>query len=203
MAGPLHHLELTLHVGSRLPSYCSATGKALLAFLPWPDLDQLVDRIDLVQRGPRTLTSKKALLAELDQVRRTGVAVNDEELESALRSIAVPVRSRSGQVIAAVNIAIPWSPEAITDLVGQHAPALPGHRAPDRRPGHLKAAPGHHRTCAQAFIRCRCLAIPGRQATRLRSELDDRSTTSHFGGIAATRAESAVDPPAFWLDDGA
>jgi IclR family pca regulon transcriptional regulator len=77
-----------------------------------------------VQRGPRTLTSKAALLAELDHVRRTGVAVNDEELESALRSIAVPVRSRSGEVIAAVNIAIPWSPEAITELVGQHAPAL-------------------------------------------------------------------------------
>ena len=122
--GRYHHFEFSLHVGSRLPSYCSATGKALLAFLPRPDLDQLLDRIDLVQRGPRTLTSKTALLAELDHVRRTGVAVNDEELESALRSIAVPVRSRSGQVIAAVNIAIPWSPEAITELVGQHAPAL-------------------------------------------------------------------------------
>jgi IclR family transcriptional regulator, pca regulon regulatory protein len=122
--GRYHHLEFTLHVGSRLPFYCSATGKALLAFVPRPDLDQLLDRIDLIQRGLRTLTSKTALLAELDHVRRTGVAVNDEELESALRSIAVPVRSRSGQVIAAVNIAIPWSPEAITELVGQHAPAL-------------------------------------------------------------------------------
>jgi len=71
-----------------------------------------------------TLSAGPMLLAELDHVRRTGVAVNDEELESALRSIAVPVRSRSGQVIAAVNIAIPWSPAAITDLVGQHAPAL-------------------------------------------------------------------------------
>jgi IclR family pca regulon transcriptional regulator len=80
--------------------------------------------MDLIQRGPRTVTSKTALLAELDHVRRTGVAVNDEELESALRSIAVPVRSRSGAVIAAVNIAIPWSPEAINELVGQHAPAL-------------------------------------------------------------------------------
>jgi IclR family pca regulon transcriptional regulator len=123
--GPYHHLEFTLHVGSRIPAYCSATGKALLAFLPRRDLDRLLDRIDLTQRGPRTLTSKKALLAELEQVRRTGIAVNDEELESALRSIAVAVRSRSsGQVVAAVNIAIPWSPEAITELVGQHGPVL-------------------------------------------------------------------------------
>jgi DNA-binding IclR family transcriptional regulator len=43
-------------------------------------------------------------------VRRTGIAVNDEELQSALRSIAVPVRSRSGEVVAAVNVSIPWSP---------------------------------------------------------------------------------------------
>ena len=57
-------------------------------------------------------------------MRRTGIAVNDEELESALRSIAVPVRSRSGQVVAAVNIAIPWSPEAITELASQHGPLL-------------------------------------------------------------------------------
>jgi len=122
--GRYHHLEFTLHVGSRLPSYCSATGKALLAFLPRPDLDRLLDRIDLVQRGPRTLTDKAALVAELDQVRRTGVAVNDEELENALRSIAAPVRSRSGEVVAAVNIAIPWSLVAMSELVAQHAPTI-------------------------------------------------------------------------------
>jgi IclR family pca regulon transcriptional regulator len=122
--GRYHHLEFTLHVGSRLPAYCSATGKVLLAFLPRPDLDRLLARIDLVQRGPRTLTDKKALLAELERVRRTGLAVNDEELESALRSIAAPVRARSGEVIAAVNVAIPWSPVAMSELVSRLGPAL-------------------------------------------------------------------------------
>ena len=122
--GRYHHLENNLHVGSRLPSYCSATGKALLAFLPRLDLNQVLDRVDIVQRGPRTVKTKAALLAELEHVRRTGVAVNDEELESALRSIAVPVRSRSGAVVAAINLAIPWSPVAITELASQFAPAL-------------------------------------------------------------------------------
>ena len=122
--GRYHHLEYTLHVGSRLPSYCSATGKALLAFLPRPDLDRLVDRIDFVQRGPRTLTDKSALLTELEHVRRTGIAVNDEELDSALRSIATPVRARTGDVVAAVNVSIPWSPVAMNDLVSQLGPSL-------------------------------------------------------------------------------
>jgi IclR family transcriptional regulator, pca regulon regulatory protein len=122
--GRYHQLEFTLHVGSRLPAYCSATGKVLLAFLPHAELDRLLDRIELVQRGPRTLTDKGALLAELERVRHTGVAVNDEELESALRSIAAPVRSRSGEVVAAINVAIPWSPVAMSHLVAELAPTL-------------------------------------------------------------------------------
>jgi len=122
--GRYHHLEFTLHAGSRLPSYCSATGKALLAFLARPDLDRLLERIDLVQRAPRTVTDKSSLLRELEQVRRTGIATNDEELESALRSIAAPVRSRSGEVVAAVNVAIPWSPAAMNELVNRLGPTV-------------------------------------------------------------------------------
>ncbi len=122
--GRYHHLEFSLHAGSRIPSYCTATGKALLAFLPRPELDRVLGCIDFVQRAPRTLTSKKALLAELDQVRRTGMATNDEELESALRSIAAPIRSRSGEVVAAVNVAVPWSPVAMSELVTKLGPAV-------------------------------------------------------------------------------
>ena len=122
--GRYHQLEFSLHVGSRLPSYCSATGKALLAYLPQPDLDRLLDRMELVQRGPRTLTDKKSLIRELEKVRCTNIATNDEELESALRSIAAPIRSRSGQVVAAVNLAIPWSPAAMSELVSRLGPTV-------------------------------------------------------------------------------
>jgi IclR family pca regulon transcriptional regulator len=124
LPGRYHHLEFSLHVGSRIPAYCSATGKALLAFLPRPDLERILDRTDLVQRGPRTLTDKKTLLAELEQVRRTGIATNDEELDSALRSIASPVLTRSGEVVAAVNVAIPWSPAPMGDLVTRLGPTV-------------------------------------------------------------------------------
>jgi IclR family pca regulon transcriptional regulator len=122
--GRYHHLEFALHVGSRIPSYCSATGKALLASLPQPDLNELLDRIELLPRGPRTLTNRAALMAELTQTRRTGIAVNDEELDRGLRSIAVPVRSRPGEVIAAINLSIPWSPVAISELADQFGPTL-------------------------------------------------------------------------------
>ncbi len=122
--GRYHHLEFTLHVGSRIPGYCSATGKALLAFLPHSHLDRLLEQTDLLQRGPRSLTDKKTLHAELEQVRRTGLATNDEELESALRSIAAPIRSRSGDVVAAVNVAIPWSLVPMNELLRQLGPTI-------------------------------------------------------------------------------
>ena len=124
--GRYHHLEFGLHAGSRIPSYCSATGKALLAFLTQPDLEDVLDRIDLLPRGPRTLTNRAALTAELSQVRRTGIALNDEELDSGLRSIAVPIRSRAGLVVAAINLAFPWSPVAMSELADQFGPLLQG-----------------------------------------------------------------------------
>jgi IclR family transcriptional regulator, pca regulon regulatory protein len=124
--GRYHHLEFGLHAGSRIPSYCSATGKALLAFLAQPVLDELLDRIELLPRGPHTATSRAALTAELSQVRRTGIALNDEELDSGLRSIAVPIRSRSGPIVAAINLAFPWSPAAMSELTDQFGPLLQG-----------------------------------------------------------------------------
>jgi IclR family transcriptional regulator, pca regulon regulatory protein len=124
LPGRHHNLEFSLHVGSRIPAYCSATGKVLLAFLPRPDLHRLVERIDVVQRGPRTVMEKGALLAELEQVARTGLAVNDEELDRGLRSIAAPVRARSDEVVAAINVAIPWSPEPMSELVTRLGPIL-------------------------------------------------------------------------------
>jgi IclR family transcriptional regulator, pca regulon regulatory protein len=122
--GRYSQIEHTLHLGSRIPAYCSATGKILLAFLPRADLDRLLSRIDLVPRGPRTLTDKNALLAELAEVARTGLAVNDEELDRGLRSIAAPVRGRSGDVSAAINVAIPWEPVPMSELVERLGPGL-------------------------------------------------------------------------------
>src|SRR2546422_817423 len=83
-------IDLNLHVGSRLPAYCTSMGKVLLAFLPDGERDTLLDGIRLTQRGPNTLTARRALVAELKRVRETGFALNNEELAYGLRSIAAP-----------------------------------------------------------------------------------------------------------------
>jgi IclR family pca regulon transcriptional regulator len=99
-------IDLNLHVGSRLPAYCTSMGKALLAYVPPDRLRLLLDRTDLARRGPNTITAREALLSSLQRVRQSGVAVNDEELAPGLRSIAAPIRDGRGAVVAAANIAV-------------------------------------------------------------------------------------------------
>jgi len=92
-----------LGLGSRLPAYCSATGRALLAALPPEEAEQRLRRSNRVARTPHTRTDLDALLALLEDVRRQGYAVSDEELELGVRSIAVPVRDSDGRAIAAMS----------------------------------------------------------------------------------------------------
>jgi IclR family pca regulon transcriptional regulator len=99
-------MDLNLHIGSRLPAYCTSMGKVLLADRDQAALRVLLDRTDLARRGPKTITAREQLMTALTRVRRAGIAINDEELAPGLRSLAAPVRDRSGAVVAAVNIAV-------------------------------------------------------------------------------------------------
>jgi IclR family pca regulon transcriptional regulator len=117
-------IDLNLHVGSRLPAYCTSMGKVLLAFLPDAERDAVLARVQFSRRGPNTLGGKKALLDDLERVREIGVGVNNEELAYGLRSIAVPVRGASGEVVAAINLAAHRTMASMDDLVGRLSPAL-------------------------------------------------------------------------------
>jgi len=99
-------IDLNLHVGARLPAYCTAMGKAILAFLPEERCEELIARIDFAPRGPNTVTDPQAFREELARIRASGVALNDEELAYGLRSIASPIRSESGEAVAALNLAV-------------------------------------------------------------------------------------------------
>jgi IclR family transcriptional regulator, pca regulon regulatory protein len=99
-------MDLNLHVGSRLPAYCTAMGKVLLAHRDPATLRALLERTDLARRAPKTITAREQLTSALNRVRETGIALNDEELAPGLRALAVPVRARSGEVVAAINVAV-------------------------------------------------------------------------------------------------
>jgi IclR family pca regulon transcriptional regulator len=117
-------IDLNLHVGARLPAYCTALGKAILAFVPEQQLARIISEIDFAPRGPNTLTDPKAFRAELDKIRVSGIAVNDEELAYGLRSIAAPIHSQSGEVVAALNLAVHRTMVTMDELIERFGPAV-------------------------------------------------------------------------------
>jgi IclR family pca regulon transcriptional regulator len=117
-------IDLNLHVGSRMPAYCTSMGKVLLAFMAQDECEAVLDSSTLARRGPNTLTTRKALRAELERVRRDGFAINNEELAYGLRSIAAPVRQSDGAVASAVNLAVHSSMVSMQELVARLTPAL-------------------------------------------------------------------------------
>ena len=112
-------IDLNLHVGSRLPAYCTSLGKVLLAHLPPLLQEAALEGIDFTRRGPNTITSRSALLAELERVRAQGLATNNEELAYGLRSIAAPIFDYRGDAVAAINLAVHSSMVSMQDLVAR------------------------------------------------------------------------------------
>ncbi len=93
-----------LHIGSRLPAYCTSMGRVLLAHLPAEQLEAYLAKVALISHTARTVSSVEKLRLALRNVRRHGYALVDQEYEIGLRSIAVPVYAPTGRVVATLNL---------------------------------------------------------------------------------------------------
>lgn len=102
---PTHKImSIVLGVGSRLPAYCTSMGRVLLAGL---DDEEVLRRLKTAR--PRaltkhTVTDVDTLLAKVQQVRRQGWSLVNQELEEGLISLAAPITDRGGRIIAALNL---------------------------------------------------------------------------------------------------
>jgi IclR family pca regulon transcriptional regulator len=118
-------------------------GKAILAFLPEERCEELIARIDFASRGPNTVTDPKAFREELARIRASGIALNDEELAYGLRSIAAPIHSHSGEVLAALNLAVHRTMATMEELIERFGPAvLRAAQGVSRSMGHRVGATG-------------------------------------------------------------
>ncbi len=97
-------MGVAISVGTRFPAYATSMGRVLLAGRSDQWLADFLASTPLRALTPYTITDPEALRAELHRVRAQGWALVDQELEEGLRSIAAPVRSAAGEVVAAVNV---------------------------------------------------------------------------------------------------
>lgn len=114
----------TLQPGTRVPAYCSANGRVLLAALPDDAFEAWLAHEPLHALTPHTLTSPDELRAAVRQAARQGYALVDQELELGLRTIAVPLRNHRGETVAAINVSVNAARLTPQDLLERCLPAL-------------------------------------------------------------------------------
>jgi DNA-binding IclR family transcriptional regulator len=125
-------LGLTNWVGRSISLHASAAGKLVLAELDDRELQAWIKRERPQRLTPRALTSRSALITEIDQVRRQGWAILDEESEPGLGSIAVPVRDADNTLQAILGFSGPADrldyPTLLKLLTGATKPLISSDR---------------------------------------------------------------------------
>lgn len=99
--------QLADRVGVIRPAHCTAVGKAILASLQPDQLKRFLDRSGTKPSTPKSITEIPTLLREVEQVRRTGIAIDDGEFNLEVRCLAVPVEDFTGKIAGALGISGP------------------------------------------------------------------------------------------------
>ena len=111
-------------VGTHLPAWCTSMGRVLLAELPEAEQENWLATHHLTRLTPHTLTDPAELRARLLETRQQGYSLVDQEMEIDLLSLAVPLRTAAGRVIAALNSSAQASLTTPAHLLAETLPAL-------------------------------------------------------------------------------
>ncbi|HYE82359.1 MAG TPA: IclR family transcriptional regulator [Clostridia bacterium] len=104
-----HSMRICTMVGGRLPIYCTAVGKAILANLPEAEADSIIERMDFRKFTDNTICDKEKLLKYLAYAKEKGYAEESEELELGLSCVAAPIFNHFGRAFAAISVSGPAS----------------------------------------------------------------------------------------------
>lgn len=117
-------MSVTLGVGARLPAFCAAMGRVLLSGLDEAGLDAWLAQCKPSKLTPHTQTDLRRLRGIVNDVRMQGYAYVEQELELGLCSIAVPLRNADGRIATAINVSMPYHPEASRHAINNVLPQL-------------------------------------------------------------------------------
>jgi IclR family pca regulon transcriptional regulator len=117
-------MTVSLAVGARLPAYCTSMGRVLLAGLPPERFDAWLEGLEPRRYTSRTVVEPAKLRRIVENVRREGFVWVEQELETGLCSLAVPLHDRGGQVVSALNIGMPFHTDARRRALQELLPAL-------------------------------------------------------------------------------
>jgi DNA-binding IclR family transcriptional regulator len=141
---PEGFIRMDTWVGRRMRVHATSVGKAIVAYVPLEQLQQIIERGGMERRTPKTITSMDKLVKELEKVRNQSFAIDDEENNLGARCVAAPIFDERGAILASLGLSgttqqvsprtMPRILEALKDSA-RHISIGMGYRAPQRRSG--------------------------------------------------------------------
>jgi IclR family transcriptional regulator, pca regulon regulatory protein len=119
-----HAVSVDLHVGSRLPAFCTAAGRAILSRMRESEALAIIGSAPRTAMTARTVTDPQSLLKLLSRARSEGYAVNDQEAFLGDLSVSAAILDRAGKPVGAINIAVPTPRWSRADLERELAPRV-------------------------------------------------------------------------------
>jgi len=123
-ASPTRVFTGGVDIGYRLPSFCTAVGRAMLGRLGDAQLKERLGAMRREALTPQTVTDPKRLLASIVADRSRGYSLVDREAEPHFRSISVPVKRYDGIIVAAINIGAHVDRISTDDMIKRFLPLL-------------------------------------------------------------------------------
>jgi IclR family pca regulon transcriptional regulator len=136
---PQRFMRPDIPIGSRFPAYSTGQGRVLLAALSPEALESVLDKLTITPWTSHTARSREEVLASIEQVRKLGYALNDQEMEYGVRSAAVPILDRDGHAVAALGTVVNASEVSIAQLRTRAIPQL--RATAERISADLRTAP--------------------------------------------------------------
>lgn len=102
-----NNLRMYSMVGKRAPAHCTGAGKAILAYLPDKQVDLIITDKGLKKFTPTTIVTKEQLIKQLQETRKRGYSIDNEEHESGIRCVAAAIFNHQAKVVASLSVAGP------------------------------------------------------------------------------------------------
>lgn len=118
------YLPFDIRVGSKLPVYCTAMGKVLMAFGPPSAIQSILKKLKIRPITAHTISSVDKFLDELKDVRLKGYARNKEELSIGNLVVAAPILDKEGNAVAAISVAVQTHDYSIREVEKKLVPRL-------------------------------------------------------------------------------
>ena len=115
----IHAISVDLHVGSRLPAYCTAAGRAILSRMKPEEALSHLKAVHRTAMTEFTVTHLAGLRRLLDQAREAGYALNNQEAFIGDISVSAPLVDSDSRPVAAINIAVPTPRWRLEDVLAE------------------------------------------------------------------------------------